>query len=65
MRESICLIARTSPADWKITAFSTWSLSKLADHLVKQKVVAVWTKTADDILDTLAAYCTRINDSGH
>ncbi|AQW48012.1 IS630 family transposase [Streptomyces violaceusniger] len=24
-----------------------------------------WTKTADDILDTLAAYCTRINDSGH
>ncbi|CAG7658562.1 hypothetical protein SBRY_90306 [Actinacidiphila bryophytorum] len=25
----------------------------------------VWMKTADDILDTLAAYCTRINDSGH
>jgi transposase len=25
----------------------------------------VWTKTADQILDTLAAYCTRINDSGH
>lgn len=25
----------------------------------------VWTKTADDILETLAAYCTRINDSGH
>lgn len=25
----------------------------------------VWTKTADDILDTLAAYCTGINDSGH
>ncbi|WP_395372450.1 IS630 family transposase [Streptomyces tubercidicus] len=25
----------------------------------------VWAKTADDILDTLAAYCTRINDSGH
>ena len=23
----------------------------------------VWTKTADDILDTLAAYCQRINDS--
>jgi transposase len=37
-REHICLIARTSPADWKITAFSTWSLSKLAEHLVKQKV---------------------------
>ncbi|WP_433233861.1 IS630 family transposase (plasmid) [Micromonospora sp. CA-248260] len=25
----------------------------------------VWTKTADDILDTIAAYCQRINDSGH
>ncbi|MGW8955930.1 helix-turn-helix domain-containing protein [Streptomyces sp. NPDC055709] len=37
VREHICLIARTSPADWKITAFATWSLSKLAEHLVKQK----------------------------
>ncbi|GAA0898435.1 hypothetical protein GCM10009559_60870 [Pseudonocardia zijingensis] len=26
VREWICLIARTSPADWGITAFSTWSL---------------------------------------
>jgi transposase len=25
----------------------------------------VWTKTADEILDTLAAYCGLINDSGH
>lgn len=25
----------------------------------------IWTKTADQILDTLAAYCQRINDSGH
>jgi transposase len=25
----------------------------------------VWTKTADEILETLAAYCHRINDSGH
>jgi transposase len=25
----------------------------------------VWHKTADDILDSLAAYCQRINDSGH
>ena len=24
-----------------------------------------WTKTADDILDSLAAYCQRINDSRH
>ncbi|MFI1979134.1 transposase [Streptomyces wedmorensis] len=40
VREHICLIARTSPTDWKITAFSTWSPSKLADHLIKQKVTA-------------------------
>jgi hypothetical protein len=25
----------------------------------------VWTKTADQILDTLTAYCRRINDSQH
>ncbi len=25
----------------------------------------VWTKTADDILDSTARYCKRINDSGH
>ncbi len=25
----------------------------------------VWTKTADEILETLASYCERINDSGH
>jgi transposase len=25
----------------------------------------VWHKTADDILESLAAYCRRINDSGH
>jgi len=25
----------------------------------------VWTKTADQIIETIAAYCLRINDSGH
>jgi hypothetical protein len=25
----------------------------------------VWTKTADEIVDSLAAYCRRINDSAH
>jgi transposase len=25
----------------------------------------VWTKTADDILESIARYCKRINDSGH
>jgi hypothetical protein len=25
----------------------------------------VWHKSADQILDSLATYCQRINDSGH
>jgi hypothetical protein len=25
----------------------------------------VWTKTAEQILESIARYCTRINDSGH
>ena len=25
----------------------------------------VWTKTADDILESVARYCQRISDSGH
>ena len=29
IRDRICLIARTSPSDWGITAFSAWSLSTL------------------------------------
>ena len=42
-REKICLIARTSPSDWKITAFSTWSLTKLTEHLIAQKIVPAIT----------------------
>ncbi|MEU9624906.1 IS630 family transposase [Streptomyces sp. NPDC048155] len=51
VREHICLIARTSPADWRITAFSAWSLTKLAEHLVKQSIVpAVGRETLRRIL---------------
>lgn len=39
VREHICLIARTSPDDWGLTGFATWSLSKFADHLVQRRVV--------------------------
>ena len=38
-REHICLIARTTPTEWGIKAFSTWSLKTLAQHLVSRKVV--------------------------
>ena len=40
IRERICLIARTSPADWGITAFATWSLAKLREHLLDRGTVA-------------------------
>jgi transposase len=40
IREWICLIARTSPAECGITAFSTWSLTKLRDHLLERGIVA-------------------------
>ncbi|WP_235926299.1 helix-turn-helix domain-containing protein [Actinokineospora pegani] len=40
IRERICLIARTSPADWGITAFSTWSLARLREHLLDRGTVA-------------------------
>ncbi|HEX2300601.1 MAG TPA: IS630 family transposase [Pseudonocardiaceae bacterium] len=40
IREWICLIARTSPAECGITAFSTWSLTKLRDHLLAQGIAA-------------------------
>jgi transposase len=36
----------------------------LATHNAQPKPF-VWTKTADQILETLARYCRRINDSGH
>ena len=40
IRAWICAIARTSPADWGITAFSTWSLAKLREHLLAEGIVA-------------------------
>lgn len=36
----------------------------LDQHNVNPKPF-VWTKTADQILDSIARYCRRINDSGH
>jgi transposase len=51
VRERICLIARTSPADWGITAFATWSLTKLREHLLDRgTVVAISRETLRRIL---------------
>jgi hypothetical protein len=38
------------------TSINTWS---------EDPKPYVWHKTADEILDNLANYCQRINDSGH
>ncbi len=35
------------------------------DHHNSQPQPFVWTKSADAILDSIARYCRRINDSGH
>ncbi|MHA6792255.1 helix-turn-helix domain-containing protein [Pseudonocardia bannensis] len=40
VREWICLIARTSPAECGLTGFSTWSLAKLRDYLLAEGIVA-------------------------
>ncbi|MEV7968902.1 helix-turn-helix domain-containing protein, partial [Sphaerisporangium sp. NPDC088356] len=40
VREHICLIAKTVPAEWGITGMSTWSLKTLAEHLIARGVVA-------------------------
>uniref|UniRef100_UPI003F49061D IS630 family transposase n=1 Tax=Nonomuraea bangladeshensis TaxID=404385 RepID=UPI003F49061D len=40
VRERICLIAKTAPAEWGIAGMSTWSLKTLAEHLIAQGVVA-------------------------
>ena len=46
--------------DTSIVAFRKW-----INEWNKDPRPFVWTKTADEIPETLAAYCERINDSGH
>jgi DNA-binding MurR/RpiR family transcriptional regulator len=41
---------------WKLSKDRTWNDNPRP---------YVWTKTADQILESIARYCTRINDSGH
>ncbi|WP_073791230.1 hypothetical protein [Streptomyces sp. CB01580] len=50
MRERICLIARTSPADWAVATFSARSLTKLAEHLVRPEVLLVLSADANGIV---------------
>ena len=43
----------------------TASIQSWVDTWNEEPRPFVWTKTADEILDTIATYCQRINDSGH
>jgi transposase len=38
---------------------------RLDRHLEREPAPYVWTKTADQILDSITRYCTRISESGH
>ena len=40
-------------------------ITRWTEHWNKNPRPYVWTKTADQILESLAAYCQRINDSQH
>jgi hypothetical protein len=35
------------------------------DHHNRDAKPFIWTKTADQILDSVARFCKRISDSGH
>jgi transposase len=41
------------------------SITEWIDHWNEDPKPLVWHKSADEILETLAAYCERISDSGH
>jgi transposase len=41
------------------------SISAWIEHWNDEPKPFIWHKSADEILDTLANYCTRISDSGH
>jgi transposase len=43
----------------------TTDIEQWVEHWNANPRPYVWTKTADQILDSLATYCQRINDSGH
>lgn len=38
---------------------------RLDQHMEREPTPFVWTKTADEILDSIARYCTRISESQH
>ncbi len=40
-------------------------ITRWADNWNANPKPYVWTKTADDILESLATYCQRISDSQH
>ena len=44
---------------------STKELEAAINDWIEDPKPFIWHKSADEILDTLAAYCERISNSGH
>jgi hypothetical protein len=55
-REALGALARKRTASQSLGWINEWN---------KDPKPFVWTKSADEILETLAAYCQRIIDSAH
>ena len=55
-----CAAAHTAPSPQLNADIEDW-----VEHWNENPNPYVWTKTADQILDTLAGYCNTINHSGH
>ena len=63
------VLSGSAPGTWEHTLHSVTEfeddIRRWINEWNKNPKPFVWTKTADEILETLAAYCQRIIDSGH
>ena len=57
---SAVLVHTNGRGSWFQLSIQAW-----IDTWNQQPRPFLWTKTADEILDTIAHYCQRINNSGH
>lgn len=55
--------SETPPFDAPVRRRTRSGIRKWANAWDKDPKPFIWTKTTDEILETLAAYCERINDS--
>lgn len=61
-------MAATPPATYRASGGIRWATASIRSWITNwndDPKPFVWHKTAEQILDGVAAYCHRINDSGH